>query len=324
MSFRHATLRAAVCALAACAPQPAPVAPAPATGVGPPAPSVDPAAHSASIARAAITRSVAAFNAHDPRALADAYAPDAVVATVGPGGLEEERGRDPLVRGHEGLFAGYPDIRMESRRLLVAGGVVVHEWVSAGTHRRTGKRVGIEAASLCEIGADGLIHLDRTYFDAVTMDVHKGERAGTARPVPELLGAAPDVVVAAGAPEVGRGAARGGAAVGALFGGGRGRDPSPLLDGVVLSEVSSPGDVAGRTAVADELGLFSGKTTPARLVAAGRYVAIETSFAGTHRPSGRLVSLHRLEVLEIDGGKIKRWRTYGSNLELLAQLGRLD
>jgi steroid delta-isomerase-like uncharacterized protein len=91
---------------------------------------------------AAIERYNEAWNAQDLDAIVAMHAPDMVFAnhTAGESASGEE------VRAHiASIFAGWPDLRFEARRLYVREGLVVQEWTATATHSETMRRGEIEA-----------------------------------------------------------------------------------------------------------------------------------------------------------------------------------
>ncbi len=103
---------------------------------------------------AAIERYNEAWNAHDVDAIVAMHAPDMVFAnhTAGESASGEE------VRAHiASIFASWPDLRFETRRLYVRDGLVVQEWTATATHTRPMRRGEIEAPpSGRTIGWDGI------------------------------------------------------------------------------------------------------------------------------------------------------------------------
>jgi steroid delta-isomerase-like uncharacterized protein len=104
--------------------------------------------------RAAIDRYNDAWNAHDVDAIVAMHAPDMVFANHTAG--ESASGED--VRAHiASIFATWPDIRFETRRLYVREGLVVQEWKATATHANTMRRGELEAAPTGrEISWDGI------------------------------------------------------------------------------------------------------------------------------------------------------------------------
>jgi ketosteroid isomerase-like protein len=84
--------------------------------------------------REAIGRYNEAWNAQDLDAIMAMHAPNMVFAnhTAGESASGEE------VRAHiAAIFAGWPDLRFETRRLYVREGLVVQEWTATATHTET-------------------------------------------------------------------------------------------------------------------------------------------------------------------------------------------
>jgi steroid delta-isomerase-like uncharacterized protein len=90
----------------------------------------------------AIERYNQAWNAQDLDAIVAMHAPDMVFANHTAG--ESAAGED--VRAHvASIFAAWPDLRFETRRLYVREGLVVQEWTATATHDRTMRRGDLEA-----------------------------------------------------------------------------------------------------------------------------------------------------------------------------------
>jgi steroid delta-isomerase-like uncharacterized protein len=103
---------------------------------------------------AAIGRYNDAWNAQDLDAIIAMHAPDMVFAnhTAGESATGEE------VRAHiASIFATWPDLRFETRRLYVREGLVVQEWTATATHSNTMQRGDLEAPPTGrEISWDGI------------------------------------------------------------------------------------------------------------------------------------------------------------------------
>jgi steroid delta-isomerase-like uncharacterized protein len=115
----------------------------------------------------------AAWNAHDPDAVAAVFAEDAVLTEVGRPG--EIRGRAAIRARAAMLLEAFPDFRLERIVLIVEGERHADRWVMTGTHRgtlfglpATGRSVRVEGATFTRLDADGL----------VTEDVHLTDFAG--------------------------------------------------------------------------------------------------------------------------------------------------
>jgi steroid delta-isomerase-like uncharacterized protein len=124
----------------------------------------------------AIGRYNDAWNAHDVDAIVAMHAPDMVFAnhTAGESATGEE------VRAHiAAIFASWPDLRFETRRLYVREGLVVQEWTASATHTETMRRGDIEAAPTGQPVSwggidsipfeDGLVKRKDVYSDSVSI-----------------------------------------------------------------------------------------------------------------------------------------------------------
>jgi steroid delta-isomerase-like uncharacterized protein len=90
----------------------------------------------------AIERYNDAWNAQDLDAIMAMHAPDMVFANHTAG--ESATGAE--VRGHiASIFATWPDLKFEARRLYVREGLVVQEWTATATHSNLMRRGDLEA-----------------------------------------------------------------------------------------------------------------------------------------------------------------------------------
>jgi steroid delta-isomerase-like uncharacterized protein len=136
-----------------------------------------------------VERLTDAWNAHDPDAIADCYARDAVSRDVTL--TEPLHGRAAIRNAAAMYLSAFPDIQFEIRRVACDGDVVCEEWRATGTHRgdlmglaATGRPAESIGCNVMQIGDDGRIHSETTYWDA----------AGLYR----QLGALPELALAAG------------------------------------------------------------------------------------------------------------------------------
>jgi steroid delta-isomerase-like uncharacterized protein len=112
----------------------------------------------------------AAWNAHDPEAVAAVFAEDAVIrdagsseVEIGPGAVRERAGR---------LIAAFPDLTLERVDLVVDGSRHADRWILTGTHEGellglapTGRKVRVDGATFTVMNDDGLVAEDHHYFD---------------------------------------------------------------------------------------------------------------------------------------------------------------
>ena len=112
----------------------------------------------------------AAWNAHDPDAVARVFAEDAV--TRESGRPDELRGRAAIRARAAAMLAAFPDFRLERLALVIDGDRHADRWVMTGTHAGelfgmppTGRTVRIEGATFTRLGADGLVVEDVHHTD---------------------------------------------------------------------------------------------------------------------------------------------------------------
>lgn len=115
-----------------------------------------------------------AWNRHDVDAIVALHAPDMVFENHTAG----ERAEGDAVREHiAAIFASWPDLAFETRRLYVADDLVVQEWTASATHdhelRRgdlvspaSGKRIEWAGCDVIPC-VDGLIKRKDVYSDSV-------------------------------------------------------------------------------------------------------------------------------------------------------------
>jgi steroid delta-isomerase-like uncharacterized protein len=126
--------------------------------------------------RAAIDRYNAAWNAHDLDAIIALHAADMVFENHTAGEVAEGE----AVRDHIGaIFATWPDIAFETRRLYIREDLVVQEWTARATHastmRRgdlvaepTGRRIAWDGLDVIPF-EDGLVKRKDVYSDSVSI-----------------------------------------------------------------------------------------------------------------------------------------------------------
>jgi steroid delta-isomerase-like uncharacterized protein len=112
----------------------------------------------------------AAWNAHDPDAVAAVFAEDTILREAGRAG--ELRGREAVRARATMLLAAFPDFRLERIELVIDGHRHADRWVMTGTHRgelfgipATGRSVRMEGATFTRMNADGLVAEDVHFTD---------------------------------------------------------------------------------------------------------------------------------------------------------------
>jgi len=261
------------------------------------------------------------------------------VASTGPAGLTENRGRAPVEHEHAALFSSMPDIRLATERVLVSGDVLVQQWASVATHKpandpkAVAKPIGIRGLTIFWIDtSDGQVRRDHTYYDAATISVQMGMHKGHVRPAPTLPGGAPEWVMAGGANE-----AQNVQTVKALWSAVERKDDKVWGDAytedVQLVNVNEAEDRRGRKTAKESLGVLVRafpdiKLTPQNAWGIGDFVVAEAVLGGTHKnalgpfnPTNKAVTFHFVDVFQFRDGKIAQATSYASNLEMLTQIG---
>lgn len=121
-----------------------------------------------------VQRLLAAWNAHDPDAIAACYAPDVTARDVT---LSEQLAGRAAVRLTAVMYLrAFPDVHFELERVISDGDMVCEQWRANGTHRGdlmglapTGRQVGTSGCNVMRVGHDGLIREETTYWDATQM-----------------------------------------------------------------------------------------------------------------------------------------------------------
>jgi steroid delta-isomerase-like uncharacterized protein len=126
--------------------------------------------------RAVIDRYNDAWNRHDVDAIVAMHAPDMVFENHTAG----ERAEGDQVGEHiAAIFAGWPDIAFETRRLYVRDNLVVQEWTASATHNRelsrgdlvapaSGKRIEWNGMDVIPF-EDGLVKRKDVYSDSISI-----------------------------------------------------------------------------------------------------------------------------------------------------------
>lgn len=110
----------------------------------------------------------------DPIAVANLYAPDAVMIQADLS--SPMHGREALLEYYKGMYKTMPDMKMDYSVVAFSSDTIVFEGVGSGTFTGplvtpegevapTGNKVSIKAVFIAKISPDGLIAEDRTYFD---------------------------------------------------------------------------------------------------------------------------------------------------------------
>lgn len=282
-----------------------------------------------------------AFDAHDAKRLAAAYAPDGVMVEHGMAGLKETKGRDDIERVFTRLFTPFPDAKFGVYRVFAKGDVVIQEFGWVGTNegptpmgnKPTHKKVGQRAVSVQRFDAEGLIKREEVYMDDLTIAMQLGmkEIPGKPRAVPELP--------TADAPWIVEGDDK---ALDAAKTGGwtafYGKHDRKGFEGVIGDDtlhvdVTMPSDAKGKKALLAEYDQWL-RVFPDLKVEVGEgwgfsggFAIYEVTLSGTmkgawgpNKPTNRPVTTHVLAVDRIVDGKIVESWTYANGAEPLGQI----
>ena len=112
----------------------------------------------------------AAWNGHDPDAIAAVFADHAEIVDVTSGVVL--KGRDEIRATAVARLTGFPDFSLENQEHLVDGNRSANRWIMRGTHQAeymglpaTGRQIEINGASFSEFNDDGFMIRDLHYVD---------------------------------------------------------------------------------------------------------------------------------------------------------------
>ena len=130
------------------------------------------------------------WNAHDSKKILESYAADAVVK--GPA-FPEQKGKEAMMAGLNGMMTGMPDLKASPRFVFMKNDVSVIVVDMVGTHKgdlmgvpATGKPVGFTAGIVQWYNADGLVKEEHVYMDGGTVLGQIGVMKQKVRGVPTL------------------------------------------------------------------------------------------------------------------------------------------
>jgi steroid delta-isomerase-like uncharacterized protein len=116
----------------------------------------------------------AAWNAHDPDAVAAIFAEEATIRDVGA--PEPVRGREAIRQRAADLLAAFPDFRLRQLDLVVGESANADRWEVTATHtgpflgiEATGNRVQVEGATFSRFDSNGLVVEDVHFWDVATL-----------------------------------------------------------------------------------------------------------------------------------------------------------
>ena len=121
----------------------------------------------------------AAWNAHDPEAVAAIFATDATIRDVGSPDIL--RGRDAIRDRAADLIAAFPDFRLRQLDMIVGEDSNADRWEVTGTHdgpflglEATGNRISVEGATFSRFDSSGLVVEDVNFWDVTALMTQLG------------------------------------------------------------------------------------------------------------------------------------------------------
>jgi steroid delta-isomerase-like uncharacterized protein len=112
----------------------------------------------------------AAWNAHDPEAVAVIFATDATIRDVGT--PDVLHGRAAIRERAADLLAAFPDFRLRQLDLIVGEDANADRWEASGTHTgaflgmdATGNSISVEGATFSRFDSGGLVVEDVNFWD---------------------------------------------------------------------------------------------------------------------------------------------------------------
>jgi ketosteroid isomerase-like protein len=294
------------------APSPAP-APAP-LPVAPGVPSVAPPSLSQLIPRTAEVWALS-FKARDRDKLASLYTDDACIKVPG---RPDACGKSAILEGANALWAMFPDARTAWSRTWFSGDVLIAESAWTGTNdleasgrKPTHKIVGAPVVTLSWFSPDGRIREQHVYSDEGSIAMQLGSAAGVTGRAFDGLPTARERHEASGASEESSNAALvrdGFAASAASF-----ADDAELIDfsqtTSLPSKKGAPRWIAMRTGA-----LANSRVAMTHVFGFADAVVYEYEATGAKK-RGETLTIHGVEILEIQDGKVKRAVRYRDSLE---------
>src|SRR5206468_12890517 len=102
----------------------------------------------------------------------ECYAPDAISRDISL--TEPLHGRSAIRNAASMYMHAFPDVHFQILRVFGSRDFVCEEWRATGTHkgdlmglRATGRQATVLGCNVMQLGGDGLIHPETTYWDAV-------------------------------------------------------------------------------------------------------------------------------------------------------------
>jgi predicted ester cyclase len=287
----------------------------------------------------------AAWLARDAKRAVELLSAEGSMAMTGPGGWEEEKGREAMEKRMAGYFAAFPDIAIKYTRVILKGDDAVAEFVVTGTNsgemmgeKPTGKKMGHRGAGWFTFDKDGKAKSVRLYMDMPTMLGHLGkhpDKTAKVRPVEALPTGETEFVIA----KDGEDSSKNEASYKAYLEAMQKKDEKAMMalltDDAVFADWSQPADLKTAKAIA-KMGAGLGaafpdmKGTTKACIGAGEWLACEGEWSGTFKgamgpikPTNKSGTVHYLWVMKFKDGKVAWTNAYSNGLEFAGQFGLL-
>jgi len=282
-----------------------------------------------------------AFAAHDVAKCAAAYSADSIfVQPSGAGWVEHKK--DDIQKNLEGLFKGFPDVKLTPTRTYMKGNTAVIEGVMTGTHTgefmghaATSKKIGHRYLSVLWFNDQGLISKEHLYHDHAAMLGHLGH--GDPKLKHRDIEAIPTMTLEQISPGDNAVEAKNTETVKAFLGSFEKKDDkayaAALADDITHADYTRPEDAKGKDAAKKAFGELvktfpDVKMTPTNIMAIGDHVIAEVEMSGTMKgdlgsvkPSGKSGTAHVVEVFRFKDGKIAWAGRWGSRAEFATAFG---
>jgi steroid delta-isomerase-like uncharacterized protein len=284
----------------------------------------------------------AAYAAHDATKAVAAYAADATFTQPTHLGFNEHK-KDEIQKNLEGLFKGFPDVKLTPTRTYMKANQVVIEGVMTGTHTgeyqghaATGKKFGQRYLAVLWFNDAGLIQKEHMYRDHAAMLGHLGH--GDPKLKLRNVEAIPTVALEQVAPGDNAVESKNTDTVKAFLGSFEKKDAAAyagaLADDITHADYTRPEDAKGKDAAKKAFGELLTtfpdlKMTPTNIVAVGEHVIVEVEMSGTMKgdlgsvkSSGKSGTAHIVDVFRFNkDGKIAWAGRWGSRAEFAAAFG---
>jgi steroid delta-isomerase-like uncharacterized protein len=278
-----------------------------------------------------------AFAKGDAKRFGQVFADD---VTMNVSGRPDVHGRAAAEQGFARVLSMFGKVRYKGRRVFTKGEVAIVEYAMFGTHEGefqghapTHKSVGWNAAEVDWFNPDGKIRERHVYLDPATLLAQIGAPiTDGVRPPPDEPGALQHIGPGSAKEEEGNVAM-----LDRINAAWQGHDEAKwtalLGDQVEWEDFTIAKPAKGKDAVRAYFRIFNtafpdAASSTINAWGIGSFVVEEGTFSGQQKgtyfnvpPTSKLATIYELNIVEIEGGKIKRGITYANELDLREQLG---